>query len=193
MRGQRALIAEVLLGLNNTYSEQPRPEAVHRHPRGQRIVFGDQPFRQTQPVARSILAGTAGNAAGTPASTTSPGSRKLPRSSRCVVRRWSGGNLAHDQRRRVLVDLELRRVFEAIGIGGLIEKCVKLIELLLRNRVVLVVVALRAAPGQPHPDLAGRRHAVFDGEIAELFVVGAALVVGHRVAMKARRDQVVAG
>ena len=49
-------------------------------------------------------------------------------------------------------------------------------------------VALCAAHRQPHPDLRGGIGAVFHGSDAKLLVVGAALRVGHRVAMKPGGD-----
>ena len=75
-----------------------------------------------------------------------------------------------------------------IVIGRLIEEGVDLVELLVRQRVVLVRVALRATPGLPHPHLARRRDAVADGDVAILLVVGAPFGVGHRVPMKSRGD-----
>ncbi len=64
---------------------------------------------------------------------------------------------------------------------------------MLGDRVVLVRMALGAAPCEPHPCLPGRRDAVLHRRVPELFVVGASFRVGHRVAMEAGRYQIVLG
>ena len=63
----------------------------------------------------------------------------------------------------------------------------------MRDRIVLVGVALGTAHSQAHPHLASRSDPVFDGLIAELLVVSAALGVVHRVAVEAGCDEVVVG
>ena len=81
-----------------------------------------------------------------------------------------------ERQRRTLVRL--------IVVLGLIEECVELVILPLRDGIVFMRVALRAAQGEAHPDLCGRVGAVFHRSDAKFLVVGAALGVGHRVTMK---------
>ncbi len=59
---------------------------------------------------------------------------------------------------------------------------------LLRERIVLVVVALRACERRAEPHGRGRVHAVDDRGEAELLRVRAAFLVHERVAVEARRD-----
>ena len=54
-------------------------------------------------------------------------------------------------------------------------------------------MALRAIDRRAHPDGHGRIDAIDDGDIAELLVVGAALVIRQSVAMEGRRDQLLLG
>ena len=103
------------------------------------------------------------------------------------------GELAEDRRGHVLAHLQRRAVVVPVGVRRLVEEGVERIEFRVRNGVVLVGVALGAAPGESHPRLPGRGDPVLDGGVAKLLVVGAALRVGHRVAVKPRRDQVVGG
>ncbi len=77
-----------------------------------------------------------------------------------------------------------------VGVFGLIEEGIALIVFTLRDRIELVAMALGAAHRQPHPDLHRGFDAVLDRRHAKLLVVGPALVVGHRVAMK-RRGQLL--
>ena len=60
----------------------------------------------------------------------------------------------------------------------------------MRDRVVLVRVALGAAHGQPQPHAAGRGHAIEDRLDAKLLLVGAAFGVGQRLPMKGRGQPV---
>ena len=69
----------------------------------------------------------------------------------------------------------------------------KLKVLVLRDRIVLVRMALGTSHRGPHPDGHRRVDAIDDGNVAKLLVVGAAFVVGQRVAMKRRRDQLFIG
>ncbi len=101
------------------------------------------------------------------------------------------GQLTQDRSADVFADFEQRLIVRLVLVGGLVEEGVELVELLLRDRVVLVRVALGAADGQPHPDLSGRGDAVLDGGVAKLLVVGAALGVGHRVAVEAGGDELI--
>ena len=50
-----------------------------------------------------------------------------------------------------------------VGIGGLIEDGVELVVLFMRDRVVLMAVALGTAERQTHPDLHGGVGPIFDG------------------------------
>src|SRR5258708_5304925 len=52
MRRQRALMAEILLGLHNSAPEELGPEAVDRDTGGERIVAADEPLRYAQSVFR---------------------------------------------------------------------------------------------------------------------------------------------
>ena len=76
---------------------------------------------------------------------------------------------------------EPRLLITAVRVGGLIEQIEEPVVLGVADGVVLVAVALRAAGGQPHPDLHARVHPVLHGEHAELLVVRAPLRVGHGV------------
>ena len=62
------------------------------------------------------------------------------------------------------------------------------VELLLRDRIELVVVALRAADGEAEPDRARRADAVDHAVDAELLDVDAAFLIEGRVAVEARGD-----
>ena len=62
------------------------------------------------------------------------------------------------------------------------------IVLLVADRIVRVAVALCASDRRALPDGPGRVHPVHDGGDTELFVVGAAFRIRHRVAMETRRD-----
>ena len=64
---------------------------------------------------------------------------------------------------------------------------------LLRDRIVLVVVALGAVDGDRHPDLERRVDPIDDGDVAELLVVGPAFRVRQRVAVERRRQKLVDG
>ncbi len=78
-----------------------------------------------------------------------------------------------------------------VGVGGLIEHGVGAEVLGDRDRVVLVGVALGACHGRAHPDGVGRVDAVDDGGGAVLFIVRAPFVLGHRVAVESRGDQLL--
>ena len=76
----------------------------------------------------------------------------------------------------------------APAVGHVVEVGVELVELPLRDRVVLVVVAACTADRQPQPDRGGGLepvHGVFD---LILIRVGAVLGVASMVAVEARRD-----
>ena len=85
-----------------------------------------------------------------------------------------------------------RRVVAAVRVLALVEERIKLVVLLLRDRVILVGVALRAAHRQPHPHLHRCVHPVANRLGAKLLVVGATLGVRLGVAMERRREQLVA-
>ena len=71
---------------------------------------------------------------------------------------------------------------------GVVEERHELVILAVRDRVVLVRVALGAADRQAEPDGAGGADAVDHGVEAELQRVDAAFLVEHRVAVKAGGD-----
>src|SRR5262249_37013563 len=88
-----------------------------------------------------------------------------------------------------------RRDFE-LGLIHVIEKRVKLIILALGDRVVLVVVALRAADRQTKKDRSGGIHAINNRVDPELFDVDPPLLVDECIAMKTCSDswtKVIAG
>src|SRR5438128_723586 len=75
---------------------------------------------------------------------------------RSVVLLVQLGELRADLRELLLAadrgDGQLRRIVAAVGVLRVIEDRVKLVELALRNRVVLVVVALATGDRRAHPD-----------------------------------------
>jgi hypothetical protein len=105
------------------------------------------------------------------------------------------GDLALE-RRSLGVDLRPRdphhgRLVPAIGVGRVVEDRVELKVFALRQRVVFVVVALRAGQRRAHPGAQRRVHAIDDGDGAKLLVDRAPFVVGERVAVEAGGDLVV--
>ena len=100
------------------------------------------------------------------------------------------GNQSRDPRPIRLLrwreELEHRRVVAAVSIGGVVEDRVDPEEILLRDRVVFVAVALGAGDRRPHPGAEGRVHPIDDGDVAELLVDRPTLGVGHRVAVEGR-------
>ena len=80
-----------------------------------------------------------------------------------------------------------------VAVGALVEEGVGLEVFRDRDRVILMGVALRAGHGGAHEDGIGRVDAVDDGGVAELFVAGAAFVLGHRVTMEGGGDDLVFG
>ena len=73
---------------------------------------------------------------------------------------------------------------------AVIEEREELVVFLVRDRIVLVRVALGAADGQPQPDRAGGGDAIENRRHAELFLVGAPFGVGERLPVK-RRGQLL--
>ena len=86
-----------------------------------------------------------------------------------------------------------RRIGREVGILALVEQPVEAVVIDLGDRVVLVRVALGAAYGEAHPHLHGGVHAILYSRHAELFVVGAAFIIRHRVAMEGGGDDLVLG
>ena len=80
-----------------------------------------------------------------------------------------------------------------VAVGALVEEGVGLEVFRDGDRVILMGVALRAGHGGAHEDRVGGIDAVDDRGVAELFVAGASLVLGHRVAMEGGRDDLVFG
>jgi hypothetical protein len=91
--------------------------------------------------------------------------------------------LGFDEQRRCLI--------HAIRVGAAIEERQCLVVLRVRDGVVFVRMALRAAPRQPHPNAHRRIRAIEHGGDAIFLVVGSALVVGHRVAMEGGGDELL--
>ena len=87
--------------------------------------------------------------------------------------------------------LHRRRFVVFVGIRGVIQERHRLIVFLRREGIVFVVVALRARHRRAHPRPEGRVHAIDQRLVAELLVVGAALAVRHRVAVKTRRHSLI--
>ena len=54
MRRSLALRSEVLLSLDQTGSEELRPDSVHGHARGERVVGMSQPLRDAEPIRGSL-------------------------------------------------------------------------------------------------------------------------------------------
>ena len=99
--------------------------------------------------------------------------------------------------RRVL-DIQFRR-FHCLGGGEIQIEFVRIIHerhhlkiLTMRDRIVFVRVALRAAEREAEPRRARRRHAVGHGVEAKLQRVNSAFFVQHRVAVKAGRHLLLA-
>ena len=88
-------------------------------------------------------------------------------------------------------DLEGGSVIVSISILSLIKDRIQPVVFRLRNRIVLVRMALRAAGSETHPDLQRRVDSILHSDGAELFVIRATLVVAHRVAMKGRCDELI--
>ena len=85
-------------------------------------------------------------------------------------------------------------VLEALApLGDVVEVRHDLVELLLRDRIELVVVAARAAQGQAHPHRAGGRHAVDAVLGEELVDDDAALAVQAVVAVERGRHALLQG
>ena len=87
-------------------------------------------------------------------------------------------------RRPLKLNLPRRRLDARLV--GVVEKREQLVVLHLRDRIVLVVVALRAAERQPKHHLASRRDSIVNRVDAKLLPVDAALGIDLRVAMKPR-------
>ncbi len=87
------------------------------------------------------------------------------------------------------IDFEERAFVPAVCVSRVIKEREEPEILFLRDRVVLVAVALGAGDRRAHPHGHRRVHPVHDGDVAELLVVGAAFVVRQCVPMKRRRDE----
>ena len=96
---QLALRAEVLLGLDQADAEELRPERLTAT-RAVSGFSGSTSQRARPSRSRGAPSGSGWNAAGTPGSTASPGSRKFPLTSRCVSRRLSAGSSDHHRHGR---------------------------------------------------------------------------------------------
>ena len=78
-------------------------------------------------------------------------------------------------------------------VGGVVEEGVERIELVDRDRVVLVVMADGAAASQPHPGLHHRARSLDGVAILELGDERPAFARGHVAAIKARGEELVGG
>ena len=191
MSRPQSLGPKILFAFDQSRSEEPRPETIHRDARGERVGFVGEPLRQAQPGCRSVRGqGVKHRRRGGfhPLALI----HEIPAEQDVRLAPLTGRQLAHDQSLCVIAEIEQRLFLDLVGILGLVEKSIKLIELFVRDRIVLVAVALRATPAHAHPNLPRSGHPVFDGQIAKLLVVGSALVVAHRVAMEARGDELIA-
>ena len=74
----------------------------------------------------------------------------------------------------------------ALDFVAVVEEREQPVVLVVRDRVVLVRVALGTADRQPQPDAAGGGHAIEDRLDAKLLLVGAPFGVGERLAVKGR-------
>ena len=92
------------------------------------------------------------------------------------------------QQRRHLFGLLIGRHAQR-RLVGVVEEREQLIELALRDRIVLVIVAAGAAHRQPQKRRAGRADPIDHGLDAKLLRVGAPFLVDQRVAVKARGDR----
>ncbi len=63
----------------------------------------------------------------------------------------------------------------------------------LCQRIVLVRVALRTRHGRSHPNGVGGIHAVNDGHIAKLLIIGSTFVIGQRIAVEGGRNPLTGG
>ena len=79
----------------------------------------------------------------------------------------------------------------AANLVNVVEECEELVELALRDRVELVIVAARAAEREPKKGRAGRADAVDHCFDAILLEIGAPFLIDHRVAMEAGGDELV--
>ena len=88
--------------------------------------------------------------------------------------------------RKILGALHLlmRRVNGHVGLVRVVEEREDAVVLFLRERIVFVVVALRALDGDAEDALADGVHAIEHGLHAELLGIDAALLVDHRVAQE---------
>jgi hypothetical protein len=57
--GDLALHAEIFRRFDQAHAEKRLPEAIHRHPRRQRIVTAHDPLREAESIVRSILSASA--------------------------------------------------------------------------------------------------------------------------------------
>ena len=86
-----------------------------------------------------------------------------------------------------------RRLVAFVAVLGVVENGEELKILLLPQRIILVIVALRAGHRGAHPNLHGGVHAIDHRHIAKLLIGRAALVVRLGVAMKGSGDELIVG
>ena len=87
------------------------------------------------------------------------------------------------------IDLEEGRFVLEISVLRIVEEGQKAKILLLRDRVIFVRVTLRAGHRCSHPHGHRGVDAVHHGGIAEFFIVCAAFVIGHGIAVKRGANQ----
>ena len=78
------------------------------------------------------------------------------------------------------------------GIHGAVEECKELVEFFLGERIVLVIVALRAAHGDAHPRRGSGVEAVHHVLGAVFLINDATFIVGHVVALETGGHQLIA-
>jgi hypothetical protein len=88
-------------------------------------------------------------------------------------------------------EAEERSFVSLVGISGIIKEGEDLEIFGVGDGVVFMSVALSAGHGRPHPGGERGIDAVDDSGVAELFVIRAALAVGHGIAMEGGRGQLL--
>ncbi|MCG3120742.1 MAG: hypothetical protein ALAOOOJD_03570 [bacterium] len=80
-------------------------------------------------------------------------------------------------------------LFVGVMIARIIEECHEFVILFMTKRIVRVAVTLHASEGCALQRFPRRVHTINHCGDAKLFVIGAALIVGHRVAMERRGNK----
>ncbi len=218
MVDRSALRAEVFGRAAQRAAEQFAPQPVAVHARDQWVVLPHEPARQREAIARGLggqggperLRHVGGDRVAARVVGAADAQRRGRRhrramaqhqravDGRCVGSLLRGGELGSGclaasealgvgAQFGAALHLGGRRQFERDLVVGLEERD-QPEELALRDRVVLVVVALRTLQRRTEPHGRGRRRAVEQPFPARFVGVDAALVVAHRVAVEAGRQ-----